>query len=57
MVGAGPGGLQMGYFLDRAGRDYVILEKSDAPGTLTTFPQLTSCGLSMLSLPKSVEPD
>ena len=26
IVGAGPGGLQMGYFMQEAGRDYVILE-------------------------------
>jgi thioredoxin reductase len=32
IVGAGPGGLQMGYFLQQAGRDYVILEKSQTAG-------------------------
>src|SRR5450755_3290710 len=26
IIGAGPGGLQMGYFLEQAGRDYKILE-------------------------------
>jgi cation diffusion facilitator CzcD-associated flavoprotein CzcO len=26
IIGAGPGGLQMGYFLEEAGRDYQILE-------------------------------
>lgn len=32
VIGAGPAGLQLGYFLDRAGRDYVILEAGSAPG-------------------------
>ncbi|XP_070561494.1 FAD-dependent oxidoreductase domain-containing protein 2-like [Ptychodera flava] len=33
IVGAGPAGLQMGYFLKRAGRNYVILEANDVPGS------------------------
>jgi len=37
VVGAGPSGLQMGYFLDRAGRNYVILERGSAAGILSTF--------------------
>jgi len=32
VVGAGPGGLQLGYFLERAARDYVILERAAQPG-------------------------
>lgn len=32
IVGAGPAGLQLGYFMDRASRDYLILEKTAAPG-------------------------
>lgn len=32
ILGAGPGGLQMGYFLERAGRSYVILEADDSAG-------------------------
>jgi len=32
VVGAGPGGLQLGYFLERARRDYVILERAAQPG-------------------------
>jgi thioredoxin reductase len=32
IIGAGPAGLQLGYFLDRAGRDHLILEAGDAPG-------------------------
>ena len=35
VVGAGPGGLQLGYFLERAGRDYVILERGARAGALT----------------------
>lgn len=33
IIGAGPAGLQLGYFLHRAGRDYVILEAGETPGT------------------------
>jgi len=32
VIGAGPGGLQLGYFLERAGRDYVILERGSQAG-------------------------
>jgi thioredoxin reductase len=40
VLGAGPAGLQLGYFLGRAGRDYVILEAQDTPGTFfRTFPR------------------
>ncbi|HEX6578994.1 MAG TPA: NAD(P)-binding domain-containing protein, partial [Jiangellaceae bacterium] len=40
VIGAGPAGLQLGYFLDRAGRDYVILEAGSAPGRFfQTFPR------------------
>ncbi|XP_072167909.1 FAD-dependent oxidoreductase domain-containing protein 2-like [Diadema setosum] len=36
IVGAGPAGLQMGYFLERAGRDYVIFEKANMSGAFFT---------------------
>ncbi len=40
VVGAGPAGLQMGRFLHRAGRDYVIVEAGDRAGTFfRTFPR------------------
>jgi len=40
VIGAGPAGLQLGYFLDRAGRDYLILEGGPTPGTFfRTFPR------------------
>jgi cation diffusion facilitator CzcD-associated flavoprotein CzcO len=40
VVGAGPGGLQVGYFLQRAGRDYVILERANVSGNFfTTYPR------------------
>jgi thioredoxin reductase len=29
IIGAGPGGLQMGYFMEEAGHDYLILERTD----------------------------
>ncbi|SDK34361.1 NAD(P)-binding domain-containing protein [Nonomuraea jiangxiensis] len=32
VIGAGPGGLQLSYFLQRAGADYVTLEREAAPG-------------------------
>ena len=32
IIGAGPAGIQMGYFLDQEGFDYLILEKSEGPG-------------------------
>ena len=32
VVGAGPAGLQMGYFLERANRDYLIFERSNTSG-------------------------
>ncbi|HEU4542219.1 MAG TPA: alpha-hydroxy-acid oxidizing protein [Jiangellaceae bacterium] len=40
VIGAGPAGLQLGYFLHRAGRDYLILEAGEAPGSFfRTFPR------------------
>ena len=40
IIGAGPAGLQMGYFLEKAGRDYRILEAGAAPGTFfSRFPR------------------
>ncbi|MDY6802257.1 MAG: NAD(P)-binding domain-containing protein [Cyanobacteriota bacterium] len=33
VVGAGPGGLQMGYFLEKYGKDYLILEKQQTAGS------------------------
>lgn len=33
VIGAGPAGLQLGYFLSQAGRDYCILEANDIPGS------------------------
>jgi thioredoxin reductase len=40
VIGAGPAGLQLGYFLDRAGLDYQILERADSAGSFfQTFPR------------------
>jgi thioredoxin reductase len=40
VLGAGPGGLQLGYFLERAGRDYLIVDAGDGPGEFfRTFPR------------------
>src|SRR5882757_1529701 len=40
VVGAGPAGIQAGYFLDRAGRDYLVVEAGAAPaGFFTRFPR------------------
>ncbi|XP_048575834.1 FAD-dependent oxidoreductase domain-containing protein 2 isoform X2 [Nematostella vectensis] len=33
IVGAGPGGLQLGFFFERAGRDYVIYERDGLAGS------------------------
>ncbi|NXQ99060.1 FXRD2 protein, partial [Sagittarius serpentarius] len=33
IIGAGPSGLQAAYFLQQAGRDYVVFERSHAPGS------------------------
>lgn len=33
VLGAGPAGLQMGYFLSKARRNYVILERNSGPGS------------------------
>jgi thioredoxin reductase len=40
VIGAGPAGLQLGLFLQRAGRDYRILEAGPTPGTFyRTYPR------------------
>ncbi|XP_026217592.1 FAD-dependent oxidoreductase domain-containing protein 2 isoform X2 [Anabas testudineus] len=40
VLGAGPAGLQMGYFLSKAKRDYIILERSSGPGSFfNKFPR------------------
>ncbi|MCG8419602.1 MAG: NAD(P)-binding domain-containing protein [Proteobacteria bacterium] len=40
ILGAGPAGLQLGYFLQQAGHDYMILEASDGPGSFfRAFPR------------------
>lgn len=40
VVGAGPAGLQLAYYLQRAGHDYTVLEAGDSPGTFyRTFPR------------------
>ncbi|KAJ0057996.1 hypothetical protein NL108_007216 [Boleophthalmus pectinirostris] len=36
VLGAGPSGLQMGYFLSRTQRDYIILERNSGPGSFFT---------------------
>jgi thioredoxin reductase len=33
IIGAGPAGLQLGYYLQKANRDYLILEAGDSPGS------------------------
>jgi len=40
IIGAGPAGLQLGYFLQQAGHDYLILEAGPTAGTFfRTFPR------------------
>ncbi|XP_012331776.3 FAD-dependent oxidoreductase domain-containing protein 2 [Aotus nancymaae] len=36
VLGAGPAGLQMAYFLQRAGRDYAVFERTQRPGSFFT---------------------
>lgn len=36
VLGAGPAGLQMAYFLQRAGRDYEVFERAPRPGSFFT---------------------
>jgi len=33
IIGAGPAGVQLGYFLEKAGRDYLILERNERAGS------------------------
>ena len=37
VVGAGPAGLQMGYHLQKTGRNYVILERNSSSGGKLNF--------------------
>jgi thioredoxin reductase len=40
VIGAGPAGLQLGYFLQRAGLDHVVVEAGSTPGTFyRNFPR------------------
>src|SRR6266480_3395521 len=40
IIGAGPGGLQLGYFLQKAQRSYLILEANSGPGSFfKSFPR------------------
>jgi thioredoxin reductase len=40
VIGAGPAGLQLGWFLQQSGRDYLILEAGSTPGTFyRAFPR------------------
>lgn len=40
IIGAGPAGIQLAYFLQKAGRDYQVLEAGDGPGTFfKTYPR------------------
>ena len=32
IIGAGPSGLQMGYFLENSNRDYMVFDKADKAG-------------------------
>ena len=45
VIGAGPAGLQLGYYLQMAGRDYVVLEKSNISGKLCYNCECTSASV------------
>ena len=32
IIGAGPAGLQLGYYLEKNNRDYLIIERNDSAG-------------------------
>lgn len=51
IIGAGPGGLQMGYFMEQAGHDYLILEKT---GGVAAFYRQYPRHDTLLSLNKSI---
>lgn len=36
IIGCGPAGIQLGYFLNQINHEYIILEKSDSPGSFFT---------------------
>lgn len=36
VIGAGPGGLQIGYFLERSHRDYIVFERANVSGSFYT---------------------
>jgi thioredoxin reductase len=56
VIGAGPAGLQLGYFLQQSGRDYLILEAGGTPGTFfRTFPRHRS--LISINKPHTGESD
>jgi NADPH-dependent glutamate synthase beta subunit-like oxidoreductase len=35
VIGAGPSGLQLGYYFKKAGRDYILFERNNVPGKLS----------------------
>lgn len=34
IIGAGPAGVQLSYYLEKAGRDYIALERNGVPGKM-----------------------
>ena len=42
VIGAGPAGLQMGYFLKSAARDYIILERANISGMFIIHTKTTA---------------
>ncbi len=40
IIGCGPGGIQMAYFLERSGRDYLVVERRERPASFfETYPR------------------
>ena len=39
IIGAGPAGIQMGYFFERDGRDYLVLEAEEPGAFFTKYPR------------------
>lgn len=43
IIGAGPGGLQLGYYLQQQNRDYIIYERTNISGMVLLQKKITFC--------------
>jgi len=57
IIGAGPAGLQLGYFLEKNGIDYLILERSASAGSFfKTFPRHKLFFAAIFEFPVLIDP-